>query len=229
MAQSYNSLGDVLDVDIAIGDIGDSRVIVTSIRLDSATVLAVDDTRVLKRDIINGHTTTNTADAETMAAIAVQVLKYHVGPRVNGNTIILVVDCGTRDIQAISARDVKGVGVVAKRGSSAVVKDQLGHGYISATSDLEQVRRPVDDFDLGEAAAGHIVDLDQVIGLCSTAVRALAIPVVGTKAIDNCACKANHLGFVALQDDRRVGGIRRVLDCHGACEDEGTVSRDSNR
>ena len=122
-----------------------------------------------------------------MAAITVQVLKHHVGPRVNGNTIILVVDRGTRDVQAIRAGYIEGVSVVAKGDTgtiqcvgSAVVEDQLGHSHIGATGDLEQVRGPVDNFDLGEAAAGHVVDLDQVVRLRTAAVRALAIPVVRT-------------------------------------------------
>ena len=181
-----DSLGDILDVDIAVGDIGDSRVIVTSIRLDTATVLTVDDARVLERDIVDGHTAADAADRQTMTAIAVQVLKHHVGPGVDGNTIILVVDRSTRDIQAIRAGDIESVGVVAKGDArtiqcvgSAVVKDQLGHSHVGATSDLEQVRGPVDDFDLGETAAGHVVDLDQVVRLCGAAVRTLAIPVVG--------------------------------------------------
>ena len=117
--------GDILDVDITVGDIGDGRASVTSNRLDTATIRSVDDTRVLERDVVDGHTALDAADRQTVAAIAVHVLEYHVGPRVDGNAIILVVDRNTRDIQAIRVGDVEGVGVMAEGNTRTIVLPAL--------------------------------------------------------------------------------------------------------
>jgi hypothetical protein len=80
---------------------------------------------------------------------------------------VLIVYCDTRNVQTSRTGDIEGVGIVTKCDAgtiqcirSAIVEDQLGYSYIGATSDLEQVRGPVDDFYLREAAAGHVVDLD---------------------------------------------------------------------
>jgi hypothetical protein len=62
IGKKNNLLGDILDVDIAVSDIRDSRIIVASIRLDPATVLTVDDARVFKCDVVNSNTATDAAN-----------------------------------------------------------------------------------------------------------------------------------------------------------------------
>lgn len=162
-----------------------------------------------------------------MGAFAVHILKHHVGSRVYSHTVILIVDSSAVNVQAIGARHVKSISVVAKlvtiavkSVTSAVVEQQIEHLHIGAASDLEQVSGPVLDLDLGEAATLHIAELDKVIGLVGAAVRSLAIPVLGALSINDCARKTNNLGVGSLEDDGCIAGVRSVLNGHGTGKDE---------
>lgn len=166
-----------------------------------------------------------------MATVAVKILEHHVGPRVDSDTIILVVDSGTVNVQSVSARDIECVSVVAERiaitvqsVACAVVKKQVADRHISASSNLEQMRGPVLDLDLREAAALHVAELDEMVGLVSATVGALTIPVIGAGTVNDRTRQTSDLSIRAFENDGRVAGVRSVLDRHGPGEKESAIS-----
>ncbi len=91
------------------------------------------------------------------------------------------------------------------------------------------MRGPVLDLHLREAAAGHVIDLDKMVGLGRAAVGALAIPVLGALAVDDRPSETSYLGVGSFDNNGRVAGVGRILNCHCASKQESTAGRHCNR
>ena len=107
-------VGDIVDLASGVGD-----------GLDADTVIGVDDLGVEDLHAVDGVVVAaaDGADGETVTARAVAAGESDVSAAVDGEAVVLVVDGGTADGDAIGRTDVEGVGVVAAVGVTVLVVD----------------------------------------------------------------------------------------------------------
>lgn len=145
------------------------------IALDAATVLAVDNLRVLESDSINGviALSTDGANTEPVATRAVHIVNNNLGSTGNCNTVILVVNLDILQGNIVAGRDIKSIAVVgcglAAAGrirlvSCGVVQDKTREDDILASSDTEAVNRPVHDVQVGDLGVVGLLDDEEVVG-----------------------------------------------------------------
>jgi hypothetical protein len=144
------------------------------IALDAATVLAVNNLRVLESNSINGVVALSTdgANAETVATRAVHVVNNNLSSTGNCNTVILVVNLDILQGNVVTGRDIESVAVVGCSLAAAsrvrlvpcgVVQNETGEDDVLASSDAEAVNGPVHDVQVGDLGVVGLLNDEEVV------------------------------------------------------------------
>lgn len=181
-------LVDALEGDVLVGDVAD---------LAGGVLLGLDAdavVRVLDRALREGHArdgvvlaASDRADAETVAAGAETRVELDVGARVDGNTVVLVVDLGAVDVDLVGGANVETIGVVASLGiAGRGVDGHLVDGQAVTAVDGDHLNRRVDNLDVVDVRVKHLVGGEE-LGLRFATVGALGVPVLLAEAVQRRA------------------------------------------
>lgn len=181
-------LGDVLQGDVRVGDAADLARLVL-LGLDADTVVGVLDGALGESHAGDGVdvTATDGADGETVAAGAETRVELNVGARVDGDTVVLVVDLGAVDVNVVGLTNVEAIGVVTSRGvTSRVVNGHLVDGEAVAAVNGYNLNRSILNADVVDVRVVHLVGSEELrLGLAT--VGALGVPVLLTQTIQRRA------------------------------------------
>jgi hypothetical protein len=130
------------------------------VSLDTATVLAVDNLRILESDSSNGviALSANGTNGKTMATGAIEITHDNVATTGDSNAVVLVVDLDVLQCHSVTAGDVESVGVVSSwvttteavgLVTSRVIESESGDGQALDSADIEAVSGPVLDVEIG--------------------------------------------------------------------------------
>lgn len=181
-------LGDVVKGDIRVGDAADLARLVL-LGLDADTVVGVLDGARGEGHAGDGVNiaTADGADRETVAAGAETRVELDVGARVDGDTVVLVVDLGAVDVNVVGLTNVEAIGVVTSRGvTSRVVNGHLVDGEAVAAVDGDNLNGGVLNADVVDVRVVHLVSSEE-LGLGLATVGALGVPVFLTQAVQRRA------------------------------------------
>lgn len=163
-------------LDVGVGDVADGAGLVDD-GLDAHAVRRVADGRVVDSDILHGVVVaaTNGADGQAVATRAGTAGEFNVLARVDGDAVILVLDCSTSDVHTVALADVEGVGVVA----AIVITVRVVDGEVLEVQvvglDADGLHRCVLDVQAGDLRVFQLVGVHE-LRLRLAAVRALAVP-----------------------------------------------------
>lgn len=178
-------VGDTRELDVRVGDVADGAGLI-DLGLDAQAVGRVADSRVGDGDVLDGVViaAANGADGETVATRAGTARELDVLARVDGDTIVLVLDGGAADVDTVRLADVERVGVVA----AVVVAVRVVDGQVLENSvvglDTDGLHGSVLDVQAGDSRVLDGVDIHE-LGLGLAAVRALAVPPARALAINH--------------------------------------------
>lgn len=130
------------------------------VSLDTATVLAVDNLRILESDSSNGVValSANRTNGKTMATGAIEIADDNVATTGDSNAVVLVVDLDVLQCHSVTAGYIKAVSVVSSRVTtteavglvtSRVIESESGDGEALNSVDIEAVSGPVLDVEIG--------------------------------------------------------------------------------
>lgn len=115
--------------------------------------------------------------------------------RVDSNAVILVITIRTGNDNIGRAPNVEAVGVLALAVTGRVVDSHAGNGKPVRTVDADGLDGRVLDVQVGDGRAGEVMRVKE-LGLCHTARATLAIPVLGTTAVeDGTGCSLDGDGL----------------------------------
>ena len=166
---------NVFHSDVLVLDVGNIASFAL-VGLDAASVLAVDDDRVLESDILDSVVglAANGSDGETMATRAVHTVYQNIRTRRDSNTIVLVVDMRVGQDDVVAGRDVESVRVVSgclaatlRVGlvSDSVVQKDIREGDGVAVRDVEAVNRPILNVQVFESCVADVLCDDEMVRL----------------------------------------------------------------
>lgn len=229
----------LLNDDTVLGDVGESDGVVLDIGngtgsarngLDADTVVGVGDGRVEDADSLDGvvRASTNGSNGETVAATAVAAGEGDVGTRVDGETIVLVLDNSSRDIHAVRGANVESIGVVsAERVAERVVHVNAIDAQVGDAVDAEGLDRGVENVQVLDVGVLERVGAEE-LGLLLAAVAALAVPPSLTLAVDGVSSSSLDEKIVTSEGDERAlplsiaesglaleDDLQVLLDLHG--------------
>lgn len=205
----------LLNDDTVLGDVGESDGVVLDIGngtgsarngLDADTVVGVGDGGVEDANCLDGvvRASTNGSDGETVTAAAVTAGEGDVGTRVDGETIILVLDDGSRDVHAGGGANVESIGVVStERIAEGVVHVNTVDAQVGDAVDAESLDRGVENVQVLDVGVLEGVGAEE-LGLCLAAVAALAIPPSLTLAVDGVSRRSLDEQVVTGEGDERA-------------------------
>jgi len=209
----------LLNDNTVLGDAGESVASVLNARdlasstvdsLDTETVLRVGDLVVGELDVGDGVviTTTDGTDGETVATSAGRTGDSDVGTRVDGDTVILVVDVGTRNGDAAGGANVESIGVVALvlTVTGRVVNSDTSQGKLLGVVDGEDLNGRILDLDVLDLGVGHLVSVEE-LGLLLATVGALAVPPSATLTVEDGAGSTNDGELVTGDGDERTSPL----------------------
>lgn len=106
--------------------------------------------------------------------------------RIDGNTVILVVDLGSRDCDVGALSNVETIGVSSKiiRITISVVNGDVCQSQIGRTIDTEDLHRGVLDIDALDRRGSQVVGRKE-FGLSLATVTSLSIPPAAAIAVQN--------------------------------------------
>jgi hypothetical protein len=195
-------VGDAAHGDVLVGDVVDLARRV-GVALDAAAVARVDEHAVAKGYTVDEVVglAADGADGEAVPAVAVHVVDEHVGAARDGHAVILVDDLGVLDGDAVTAADAEAVAVVrggisvgqvVGRKAGAVVQKQPVNGHPAAACDLDVMHGPVDDVQVLDNRVIDARELQEPVGLGTTAIGALAVPVGSSVALEHVSSSSRN-------------------------------------
>lgn len=205
----------LLNDDTVLGDVGESDGVVLDIGngtgsarngLDADTVVGVGNGRVEDADCLDGvvRASTNGSNGKTVTTTAVAASEGDVGARVDGKTIVLVLDDGSRDIHAGGGANVEGIGVVStERIAERVVHVNPVDAQVGDAVDAESLDRGVENVQVLDVGVLEGVGAEE-LGLRLAAVAALAIPPSLTFAVDGVSGSSLDEQVVTGEGDERA-------------------------
>lgn len=213
-------LVDVGELDVRVGDVGHVAGLVDD-GLDADAVVRVGDGRVGDGHVGDGVVVAaaDGADGDTVAAGAGRAAELEVLARVDGQAVVLVLDVGAADVDAVGLVHVEGVGVVAAVGVAVrvvdvdVLEERVGglHG--------DGLHGGVLDVEAGDGRVLELVGV-QELGLLLAAVGALAVPPARAVTVNEAAL--GHVDGDLLTLDADQGALPLlVLEGGGALEGDG--------
>lgn len=215
-------LGDPAERDVRVRDVGD-RARRAVHRLDAHAVLRVADLRVRDHHALHRVVVApaHRPDAEAVPARARAPREQDVRARVDGEAVVLVLDVGADDADAVRGADVEGVGVVAARVGVAVrvVDGDVLEGQVRGAVDGEALDRRVLHVEARDGRRDHLVRVEE-LGLLHPAVAALAVPPLRAPPVDHVPRGPLDRDARARDADERalprlVREGRRALEGHG--------------
>lgn len=215
-------LGDVGQGDVLVGDVGDGAGRAVH-GLDADAVVRVGDLRVLDDYALDDvvRAAADGTDGQAVTAGAGAANEVDVGARVDGEAVVLVLDVGVGDGDAVGAADVESVSVVASVGhiTGGVVDGDVVEGEASGTVDRETLNGGVLDVQVVDGGRGHGVGVEE-LGLRLAAVGALAVPPLRTVTVDNVARSTVDGDLVTRDGDKRTRPLL-VAEAGGTLESDG--------
>lgn len=188
--------------------------------------------RVTEGDVANKVVAlaTNTADAQTMGTIAIDVVDKDVHSGSNGNAVILVDDLGVENEGVVGSAEIETVTVVGGRKTIAnsircisgrIVQSDALEGKAVVVASREAMSRVVLDVQvLDVRSAGNFANDEKVIRLRDTTVATYSVPVGLSVAInDSAGCTTD--GDVGSRHSYWVegGGVGKI-ESSRACESD---------
>ena len=130
------------------------------VSFDTATVLAVDNLRILESDSSNGIValSANGTNGKTMATGAIEIADDNVATTGDSNAVVLVVDLDVLQCHSVTSGYIKAVGVVSSWVTTTeavglvaggVIESESGDGEALNSADIEAVSGPVLDVEIG--------------------------------------------------------------------------------
>lgn len=214
-------LGDVAQGDVVEGHAGDLASS-TGDGLDTDAVVRVADLAVLDVHSVDGvvATASNRPNGQAVAARAGATGKGDVGAGVDGQAVILVLHDGSRDVDVLGRANVKGVSVVAERArvTSRVVVGHINDVEVSGRVDAHELDWRVLDVQALDVGLLQGVGVEE-LGLGLATVGALAIPPLGTVAINHVARSTGDGDVSSGDGDERTFPLL-VTERSGTLEDD---------
>ncbi|OJZ81412.1 hypothetical protein ASPFODRAFT_37756 [Aspergillus luchuensis CBS 106.47] len=90
-------------------------VIITIVSTNTVPVLAVNNSRGLEDNVRNNNITGNTTNGETVAAITIKILEDYIKAGADGDTVILINNIGSADVQAVAVIYVEAISIIVLR------------------------------------------------------------------------------------------------------------------
>lgn len=198
-------LGDVLEGDVLVDDIGDGTSS-TGDSLDADTVVRVRDDVVDDADLLDNvvGASTDRADGDTVTTAAVTAGEGDVGAGVDGKAVVLVLDVGAGDVDTSGRANIESISVVATLGvTEGVVKGDISQLDVVAGVDAEGLDGGVLDVEALDLGVLHGVSVEE-LGLLLAAVGTLGIPPALTLAVDGVAGSTRDGETVTAEGDERT-------------------------
>lgn len=124
--------------------------------------------------------------------------------RVDSNAVILVITIRTRNDNIGRAPDVEAVGVLALAVTGRVVDGHVGNGKPVRAVDTDGLDGRILDVQVGDGRAGEVMRVKE-LGLRHAARATLAIPILGTTAVeDGTGCSLDGDGLALDLQERSV-------------------------
>lgn len=146
-------------------------------------------------DVLHGvvGAATNGANGQAVATRAGAASEGNVSARVNSETVVLVLDGSTRDVDTRRRSNIKSICVVSEIPciASRVVNSNIDDLEVVGVVNGEALHGRVQDVQAGDSGVGEIVGVEE-LGLSDAAVAALAVPPFGAVAVDDMAGLALH-------------------------------------
>jgi hypothetical protein len=198
-------LADVLHRDTRVGDVVDGTG-GTRDGLDADTVVRLNDLGVLDKDTVDdvAGTAADRADADTVTARAEVLDELDVGARVDGEAVVLVLDVGVGDGDAVRVANVESIGVVSTLSVTiTVVHGDVVNSQSAARVDAEGLDRGVLDVQAIERGLLQVVGREE-LGLGDATVSTNTIPPPLAIAVDDVTTGAVDSDLVTSDTDQRA-------------------------
>jgi hypothetical protein len=185
------------------------------------TVVRVGNLRVLESDGVNSIviTPTNTPNGQSMPTRAGTTTERNLRPRVNSDTIILIINLRPGNNNIITLANIKPIGIMpAFVITGGVINRHIGDGQPIASVDANSLHGRVLNVQIRNRRVGQVVRVEE-LGFRFPAVAPLGIPPARPVRVELCAGGALDGDAVAFDLEERAGPFFVAPGC-GAFEND---------